>query len=364
MHILNPFAGGSLCEVVALQDSIIKRYSGNIQRGSDKLRQEYEWLSQVPSWITEKYPLLFPRPLHFSRSAEHNQTELHISRIPRLSLTKAIIGDKLTPDRAAAFLRVALDLLVDTVYGMRADTIPADAGYRHFHSNRIALARKYLRRLPYLDPILGAANIIVNDIVCPSVNQFLTWLDTNHTSIFVSNTVISVHGNFHLDNILVDPELQPKNKVVSFIDPRGDLLGFPHYDLAKLLITLEGYYDELHYGAYELYSEQHGNSFQISIKPEKLLDTHYVECLLASRSWLSQFAEVEHVSITQMLWLIYVVECIHILSFCFYHAYGPEPIPNKIRAFIAMFAIMARRLFNMWTTKDVVDLPNTRLGLE
>lgn len=365
MSIVDDFTGGSLNDIIALEDHIIKKYTGSINRGSEKLRAEREWLIAVPTNLREKLPLLFPKIIDFKAEPNLNSTELHVSRIPRISLSKAILYGLITPEKARLFLDTSLKVLLNELYPIRNDKIQPIMGYNLYHSKRLALARKYLRRLPYMLPILNAARITVNGISCPSINRFLSWLDSNARRIFVSRTLVAVHGNFHPDNILIDINRDnPSNFDISFVDPRGDLVGYPHYDIAKLLITLEGYYDEIHYERYDIDTKVRGNSYDLNLQINEQMSSHHQNCLLSVIKWIDEFTKSEKVTIPQFLWSVYTAECIHILSFCFYHAYGPNAEPNRIRAFIAIFALLAQRLFDMWASHTPLDIPKVRLSIK
>jgi hypothetical protein len=235
--------------------------------------------------------------------------------------------------------------------------------YAKYHSQRLSLARKYLRRLPYLAPILDASGILVNGIHCPSVNQFLAWLDTYSTKIFLSGRAVAMHGNFHLDNILIDKTQSPSKQDVTFIDPRGDFLGSPHYDIAKLLITLEAYYDEIHYDGASVKLRQIGRFCEVGLEVDESCSPIYTQCLLAIKDYLPKFAAIEGLSSSQLLFAIYTCQCIHILSFCFYHAYRIDASPSRIKAFLAIFALLVRRLFQMWDNRCPVELPHRRILL-
>ena len=360
MQIIDEFAGGSLNDVVALEDRIIKKYSGQIDRGFEKLHAEYQWFLKIPPKLTKELPYLFPQVLDFKYNEQ--SVELHMSRILRIALSKAILQGIISPDKAQSFLDISFDTLLNRIYTIRQGTIIAKIGYIQYHSNRLALARKYLRKLPYMYPILNSAEIIVNGISCPSINQFLSWLDLNAKEIFISEKVKSIHGNFHLDNILIDLNGNPNYDKITFIDPRGDLLGYPHYDIGKLLITLEGYYDEIHYGGYKVKSKIRGNSYDIDLEINQEKSYHYQNCIKSIVSRIDEFSKVEGVSIPEFLWLIYTTECIHILSFCFYHAYRLDTKPDRIQAFIAVFALLARRLLTMWDDSQTPqDINENRL---
>ena len=363
--VVNPvdFKGGSLNKVIGLDDKVIKRYTGEITRGSNKLREEHSWIKALPESLTSRYPLCFPDVLEFVDNPTSKLTELHLARVPRNSITKSILCQELKENRATEYIDLSLSFLVDDLFPIRMAESHSFEIYNKFHSGRLALARKYLRRLPYLAKLLNAGSTRVNGVLCPSINQFLIWLDANAKSIYKGRILKAIHGNFHLDNILIDVNEEPSKSSLTFIDPRGDLVGPPTYDFAKILITLEAYYDEIHYGGYDIKYKYSGKCYDISISIDSTNTKVYRSCLESLNNRLNDFASIAGLETDDFLWSVYTTECIHILSFCFYHAYGPHADPNRIRSFIAIFAILAKRLFEMWDQRKPYSLPEDRLTL-
>lgn len=364
MNLIDDFAGGSLNEVVAIDDRVIKRYKGSLDRGPEKLREEYQWLSVIPGDLRTRYPLAFPVALGFHGGSGLEGTELHVSLIPRTSITKALLRDEITGTTAARYIGLSLRFLEEELYPLRGGSLTPRDLYSRYHAARIALARKYLRRLPYLAPLLDAGGLRVNGVECPSINEFLSWLDAHAEDVFVGGRLVAVHGNFHPDNVLIDLNEPPSAQALTFVDPRGDLVGPAHYDLAKLLITLEAYYDEIHYGGFELEARAVGRFFDFHIDIDRSHDAAYQECLKAAAEHLATFAGADGVADDTFLLAVYACEIIHILSFCFYHAYRADTDPNKIRAFLAILALLVRRLFLMWENGRVLPFPVHRLLLE
>ena len=361
---ISDFAGGSLNDVIALDDRVIKRYTGQIDRGHEKLRKEKKWLLTLPESFKEKYPLAFPPVLDFIDEPNNCLTELHIQRVNRTSLSKAILRGKVDSKVASKCIDISLNFLIKKLYNIRTEKISSKRLYSNYHSQRLALARKYLRRVPYLSPLLDAAIIRVNGIDCPSINSFLSWLDTHASDIFISSNLYSIHGNFHPDNILIDFGSKLSFDNITFVDPRGDLVGPPHYDFSKLYITLEAYYDEIHYDYYELTSKKIGRCYEININIEDNHSDEYKECILVANEYLNDYAKLENIDIERFVIEFNAVECIHILSFCFYHAYRIDTSPSRIKAFFAIFALLARRLFNIWENPSEIVMPNDRIYLK
>ncbi len=360
-RFLESFAGGSLNTVIHHEDKIIKLYNGSIPRGAEKLIQEYNWLKALPNEIFKNHPLIFPIPLNIKSDLTNNKAEIQISYIPRFSLSKYILDKEITVKQVRSSFNNSLKLLINNVYPISNASIDSYKGYRLYHAQRITLARKYLRQLVYFQPILNSRQIIINGIDCPTINHFLSWLDDNYKSIFISSNQVKIHGNFHFDNILVDKNKKIDQNSISFIDPRGDIFGFPHYDFSKLLTSIESYYDEIHYGLYSLEHNIRGNSYEINIKLNHDFDHLYGVCFKDLEKWVEIFAQEENISLDKFITIMHTVQCIHILSFIFYHAYQQNTSPNRIRAFIAMFSLLSNRLMKMYNQKEYGFIPNKRL---
>lgn len=349
---LDGVAGGSLNSVRIEANRIIKSYDGLLERGYEKLRQEYNWLNALPEALSAS----FAKPIELRDTGRGGAIELHLERVQKTAVTKAILSQALRPVDVAATVSYALSFLIDKLYPLRGDTWQANAVYERVHRSRITLAKKYLRRVPYLLPILECTSLRVNDVECPSVNKFLRWLDDNVPTCFVECKVVSFHGNFHLDNVLVTiPPLPTGSDAPVLIDPRGDLLGPAHADVSKLLITLEAYYDEIHYGEFRVDHRPSGREYIINLVVSEQYDEHYRAGLTVARDRLEAFADSEGVNREQFLRSTLVTECIHILSFCFYHAYRSDSNADALRAYIAVFGLLARRLMTHWTDPSAVS---------
>lgn len=360
-RFIESYAGGSLNTVIAQDGQIIKSYDGLIPRGAEKLIREYQWLKNIPTELLSKYPYLFPRPISIYSNISLNKAEIRISKIPRISLSKYILGKRLSLEQVSQSFDSSMEALLRILYPLRSGSTKTFDGYYEYHAKRIALARKYLRRLPYFEPMLNAKELIINGISCPTINQFLAWLDDNFGKIFISTKLVAVHGNFHFDNILIEPNDIIDMGSVSFIDPRGDEVGFPHYDFAKVLTPIESYYDEIHYGLFRLDYSILGNSYSMQIEIDDEYNTLYQSCFLSLEKWIQEFSYAEEVDRFHFLAMTHTVHCIHILSFTFYHAYQQSSSPDRIRAYIAMLALLAKRLFKLYETNSFDFVPSNRL---
>lgn len=358
------FKGGSLNDIQVCDDRIIKSYKGNVDRGFEKLRKENAWLNQIGNILKKDFPYSLPRVLDFIDDTEKGITELHIEKLQRQSFTKLILlGKDLNISLFRKKLDITLQLLIENLYPLKVGCMNPYEIYKFYHANRLALARRYFKTIPYLSPILSATSLRINNKPCPSVNEFLSWLDAKAKDIFLTSNLYTIHGNFHLDNVLISEEpLFTKNEI-TFIDPRGDFLGPAHYDFAKIIISLEGYYDEIHYGKFKTDHKKSGKIFSMNIEIDDSKNEYYLEGLEALISNLNRFSSLEKVNEKSFIITIYTVACIHILSFIFYHAYRETTPPDRIRAFFGLYALFAERLFSMYNGHSPIELQKQRLKI-
>lgn len=339
-NYLKGFLGGSLAEIVPFPDRILKKYNGTISRGTEKIINEYKWLELLPAEL-KGTSLIFPDVLSFSQNVEMSNAELYISRIPRYTLAKSILQQVISTKDVRERLDKALNVLFHQIYTLRQGQISPQSGFVHFHRDRINLALKHLLTLDYFREIFDAHTVIVNSTPCPTIPEFLSWLDEKKDKIFTTQNLYSIHGNLQFDNILIEPN---DKSAVSFIDPRGDMLGFPHYDFAKLLTSIESYYHEIHNGLFQLQSIMSSTQYVIDLSIDQSFSFYYSECFDVMNDWLPIYANLEGAEIFDYIHIINVVHCIHILSFCFYHAFRAEKHPDNIKAYIGVFSLLARRI--------------------
>jgi len=119
---------------------------------------------------------------------------------------------------------------------------------------------KTLERLApiLIDPrfaFFSGDEIEINGKRCLGLRAALTSLPTiaNHLGLYNQDYFSIIHGDLCLSNILYDP----KSRIVRLIDPRGifgqfDVYGDPRYDIAKLCHSIEGDYDFLLNGLFDL----------------------------------------------------------------------------------------------------------------
>ena len=366
MHNTENFRGGSLSKIIVHTDRVSKIYSGELSRGSEKLKEEYRWFKEFPTSLTLKYPMIVPKVIDFIERdfPGGSHAELHLERLHRISMSKSILQGLITPERVLRYLDKSLSFLCKKLYPVRTEAMSAEELYDRYHRDRIAMALEYLRRIPELSSIINAEKIMVNRIECPSVSEFIRWLDDTYSQIFINCRVVAMHGNFHPDNLLIKPEYFASYNNITFIDPRGDLLGPAHYDFAKLLLTLEAYYDEINYGLFNVRLKEDGNTTKIAIAIDKKRFDIYSRCIEIIGEYVDLFVQSELCDIERFAPLVGIVECIHMISLCFYHSYRANGSLKITQAYLAIFSLLARRAVEAIKTRQGVSIPTKRLELE
>lgn len=348
---IKEFYGTSLSSIDVDENKVIKRYSGDIYRGFEKLRNEKIWLEKIHDNIKYQFPLAVPDILEFKETEK--LIELYLSFIPRPSLTKEILKGNIDILQAVSFMETAISLLTENIYPIRKSISNGDTIFQQYHSSRLYFANHYLQRLNFVNQIFSANQITVNDIECPSIFEIVSHLNNYSSRYFTESCLVSFHGNLHLDNILVSSKDTPKKENVTFIDPRGELIGPPHYDFSKLLLTLEGYYDEISYNGFQINYYSNSNEIKIDFNINTEYSEVYENCLKSLMLRLKYFSEIENTSEEQFYLSIMASEWVHVFSFLFYH-YNKEPEnKNKIVAFIAILALLGRRLMSFTNSKNI-----------
>jgi len=331
--------GGSLNTIEFRDKSVVKSYTGEHVRGSEKLRQEHSWLRELPASV-RRY---FPRPLQYVEHGEPPQAELHLSRHEHLAIAKAILLDRLSHQRAADTVDTSLRTMLAEVYPLRTGTLSGIELYETYHAPRLLRAIAALGHVPDVAEIVAASAIYVNGSECPPFAALSEWLDVHAQRYFPDQArMVAGHGDLHLDNILASAT-GPVELI--FVDPRGDLLVPPHYDFAKMHKALTGYYDVIHYGRYEISVWSQAGAMHVNIEPDRAHDAHYEHALEALLNTLPEYADAEEVSVDTFRRSVALARLAHFISFAWYHANHPQGCNvDRVSAFLAMSALMARDL--------------------
>jgi hypothetical protein len=345
-HVAQSMLGGSLCEIIDIGTLVHKLYRGEIYRGHQKLYCEHTWFELVPNQVRKNYPYLFPETFLRSRRGNgtalgldsQSETSLYVQKFDRRALSKLIMSGVLNTSDALAWFNIALELLTEIVYPLRTKT-----GYQNlypiYHEPRLKLAVDALRNHDTLRFLFEPHPIIINGTQIPSLHSFVNWLEGNSIkNVLGSKHLVCMHGNLHPDNILIADRLTPTRDGITFIDPRGDILGPLYYDTAKIMTSLHSRYDEIHYGTYA--KKRIGpREFEISFTSSA--DKIYTALLNATRNKMSALADFIKEDKLALLRATLLCQVIHTISFSFYHLKRFNPNIDRVETFLLSACYLA-----------------------
>ena len=331
--------GGSLNTTELTEDEFVKGYRGELPRGYEKLRLEYLYLSDLPTSVAAHFPHV--NAYHYD--AREPWAELRLRRIKHPALAKAILRGAVTPDRVSGLLSEILPFLTDDLYPLRGGELGGVDLYTRYHGDRMERSLSHLTTLPEIRSLVTASGMMVNGTPCFSAFETIKWLNANADRIFSgSHHLVAGHGDAHLDNMMVSTE---GKREFFLIDPRGDRLLPPHYDLAKLLKAVRAGYDLVHYGGYQIDVRYEETIPVISLHVNRSVDDHYRAGMEALLQALPGFARAERISESAFLRVLLVAEIAHVISFASYHANRPEGRDlQRVTAYLAIAALLARDL--------------------
>ncbi|NLT06895.1 MAG: hypothetical protein GXY03_11385 [Solirubrobacterales bacterium] len=352
MSLLDDPEGGSLNDLVWTAKAVVKTYGGagaTIERGHEKLRREYTFLTELPPRAAAH----FPRVLSYTDRWSPRRTALALERLPQRAIAKAILLGEHDPSRTVALCARAMDVLVADVYPLRSQSVPAREVWERHHLGRLRTALARLGAVPDIAPLLAVGELHVNGNACPGLSTVVDFIDAHSGRYFFDSRAVAAHGDTHLDNLL-GSSFGPLT--VRLIDPRGDLHLEPSYDFAKLLKAARTLYDPIHYGYREVtVTERRG--IRVDLTVETKWNAHYVALLALLHDRAAEYADLQGLSVPEFWRTALATEFAHVVSFAFYHAHRPRSRDlDRVRAYIAVAALLGRQL--MLTGPD--QIPDTR----
>jgi hypothetical protein len=257
------------------------------------------------------------------------------------------IWDLLVEGLDASAVTKLLGAVIDFVYGplISEGTEPCanESEYaRRFHLQRVVGRIKEVRDT-HLEPLLGDGGPCLNGV---QLEPPLTVLDSlmseaSLMSRLEPSLLYRIHGDLHLDNILVDPS-SPGEFIL--LDPRGYARGSLDYDQGKLLHSVEGLYHIWHKGGasgFSLVSDDAAR--QYSLTPAKL---DLVVACIEIRTWLLDVLARTLVSNYEKDWLLRArfAEACHFLSLGRFHLENRDGVRAMILVGAYLINQVAREL--------------------
>lgn len=355
------FIGGSMSSVEKRGKFLAKSYSGSIHRGHEKLEKEQIWFRLLPSIIKNSKNKMFPETkIDRVDENERKQTTMFIEMIDRITISKCIIFGCLSPELAVEWFSNSIGILFDKLYPLRMAVLRENT-FEQYHRQRLIWAEKAFRSHVELSGLFAEETIYINGQQCSGPNSFCDWGQSSFIKeCLSSNKLFAIHGNLHFDNILIDSNKTPNRNHITFIDPRGDLVGPLHYDSGKLFTTVHSHYDEIHYDYYDL--EQVGEqNYYLTISNR--FEKHYGLLQESVLNSLSRYAQLQTESYENFLLATMLCEAIHTYSFAAYHLNRKNPNIKRVKAYLLISCLLRKKIENHLTAdaKKLDSYYQTRL---
>ncbi|MFA4905116.1 MAG: hypothetical protein WC645_01290 [Candidatus Margulisiibacteriota bacterium] len=242
---LGPLRGGShstVTKVVDVKDTefVVKEVAG--QLGREKLINEIAWLKSLPAGIADRFPSVVKAGI----SADLVYYVMPHYSLP--SLREALFCEDLGREKALDVLSEVLNFMFSKVYPHgRAAADPTYAEEVLFR--RVSGRMEELEgAAPLFADILAAGEVVFDGETYRNSPQLIEELRRQPEVVrrLQPPFVCLAHGNFHFDNILVNPRSSACDKFI-LIDPRGDAQKDPYHDMGKLLTSIYTGYDFVHH---------------------------------------------------------------------------------------------------------------------
>ncbi|MBI2043094.1 NTP transferase domain-containing protein [Candidatus Pacearchaeota archaeon] len=218
--------------------------------GKEKLINEVQWILNLPEDIKKH----FPKIIKYDFKTDPVYVEME--KYPMKTLRRLLMKGEITSNEALEILENVFDFMFNKVYPKSIKPTPKELINNIYFRRINDRLEEVKRKAAIFNDIIDGEEIIINGKKFPNIKKTFDELKENRELIKILSlpTVGLIHGDLHFDNILVDKK--DFSKFV-LIDPRGkmygsDVEGDYAYDLGKIWHSLNGLYDFLHDGKFDL----------------------------------------------------------------------------------------------------------------
>jgi len=364
-----------------VEDRIVKKYTGQDWEKKRVLKNEYEWLKEAPLYLNYHFPGLLQGVIHFHD--DENGVELHLSKPNRRSLAQEILSGNIDDVQAVKYLESSIFILCEYIY-------PIHTEEREFSGQHpIMELNNFLKKTNLFDNLyrpesksyddwlmkmfLNIKKNIVNGIVCPSISDVLNYIKNKNIYIKPATTLHTIHGNFYLDNILVEPGTKTLTEWITLINPKNNdqqwlypdhFLGFPVIDFSSMMLNLESYWDEINYGGFEFEMGSMSVNGILNFKINNNYSDVYEKGLQFLSSKRSYFAALQGVSVEEFTIITLCTEWLQMFNKLF--ELDRTNSENYDRSFVLMgiLALLGKRVLDSIQNIDEFFFPEKRLEIK
>lgn len=218
--------------------------------GKQKLINEIQWIINLPEDV--KYR--FPKVINYSLNSDPVYAEIEAH--PMKTMRRSLIDGEVNAEKAFKILENLFDFMFNKLYSKNVK-LPSKNLVEDIYFNRTEERfDEAKRKAKIFHDLINAEKIIINSKSYQNVPQIFQSLKKNKKFIEMLTPpfVNLIHGDLHFDNILIDGS-DFSNFIL--IDPRGKMYngeveGDYAYDLGKTWHSLNGLYDFIHEGKFNL----------------------------------------------------------------------------------------------------------------
>ena len=245
--------------------SIITKHADG--KGHKKLANEINWLLN----LNNNQKAHFTEVLDFR--IDKCSSKYSMPYYSYNSMRRSLISGTLSPDKCKQKLSIIFEFLIEEVYSEQYSSSPDWISERHF-SRFDSRLEKTLNNQQMAE-IFAQDKVIINGQSHDNLIALVHKIKNNKSLIDCvspQSNLVSIHGDLHLQNILVD---EFSDDFV-LVDPRGELKGADiFYDVGKLWHSVNGLYDFIHTDISKLTQERSKtNSYIIEYAPLFLLERY------------------------------------------------------------------------------------------
>ena len=262
------------------EQNLVKKYAS--KDGYQKLVQEINWLNKLNS-NTQRY---FTKVLEYE--INDNSCWYTMPRYSYASMRKLLITGLLTPDQCVQKLDKIMEFLFESLYSCSTENTPTEWLYEK-HFRRFYTRFELVRENSVLNDLFSLNQIIINGVKYKNLKSLIDeiQLKASTLKLFTPGNLVNIHGDLHLQNILVD--INTTDFIL--VDPRGELRGSDlYYDMGKLWHSVNGLYDLIHTDIARLRKVKTNNAicFEVDYGPISLINT-YSDLKVKIRGLLSKY---------------------------------------------------------------------------
>lgn len=212
--------------------------------GRAKLIKEINWLLGLKGEVKS----YFPQVLNFDVESDLVFYEMPFYEMP--TLTQWILDEGMDAATIIRKLNSILSFYLGQLITHRQQIPPADYIEKFLIQKIRDRIAETQRKAPLVfTDLIAAETLVINGKQYKNILPLLDKItsDSKILTILQPPFLTLIHGDLHLDNILINF----KTDQFILLDSRGDHVGDPVYDVAKILHTIVGKYDILNYDLHQ-----------------------------------------------------------------------------------------------------------------